>query len=600
MLGAMGKFPAVRKSVKSVKQVREQQRAGDTTGRKQVHRCSYCKEPGHRLETCVRRLRGKPKYTGPPPSPLKMRKSSKGSPLGACRLCHLPGGHASGKRPKEEGHSGGDKPKWVKNILPSAMVEDKRPPWPPKYTEKTTKEEQRVRTRDMPWKKSYEDPVGVAEVASSSTPTRQIGRMFKSPTPSPSVAAAKAGVKPGKRVHNEVKSTGGHGNAPPVHNEGKSPVPREKAENGMSLAAVTSGTDEQVMERLLRLGLIHDGSGLGCANCEGSVGLVAMPTSRAYGQMGIYIHRCQERGCNGFGKGEDVWQGTISGGLSGTKSGTSRMTVKEAITILWLAIHRFAATDARKLIAVNPKLYAIISVRVRKVLEWGQQKSQVLWEQSGFRGELEADETGVRKQRIPCRHVEGGYKVLHHRIPGVLERGTRNVAVYQLPPVTVAPGAPPPPISSAEWAIAKKYVQAPLDKKFATIVHPDGARAYCAQLPKGCSHDEVAHGGLQFTKFAAHCRSDGKKVKTIAGAQALDGMWTIVKKGICRRARIDRKRQMEEVRRMIWEWSQQGGVHLLSSGIGHEGNEGAGSPGDSGRERSRRRQRGRHQRVIGI
>ena len=177
-------------------------------------------------------------------------------------------------------------------------------------------------------------------------------------------------------------------------------------------------------------------------------------------------------------------------------------------------------------------------------------------------GELEIDETGLRKSSMRLKSGEEG--ILHYRALGLAERGTHHLALWPLEEKVVKLGAPPPPIGKAEFEACRQCIQACPGSGRRTVVHTDSAAVYRSmKLPPGCSKNHVRHERQQFTAFSREELPDGGRVRTIAGTQLLDGLWRHVKHGIPhhshRRAGSDMYTHlMLGARASTWRWQNSG------------------------------------------
>ncbi|CAE7412977.1 unnamed protein product, partial [Symbiodinium sp. CCMP2456] len=165
-----------------------------------------------------------------------------------------------------------------------------------------------------------------------------------------------------------------------------------------------------------------------------------------------------------------------------------------------------------------------------KFVEETQSRSQ-----GGDFQQVEVDETVVRKQKV-------GDTVAWQTFVGSKVRGQRKFLVLQkrgfansLSKVRPSGLSAPPPLTTAEWqSFASEHLQSN------TVVHTDGAQAYCAPVPNlHLRHDSVSHstkkGGPYFTKNCTHKgvkKVDKRKsnLKTVAGTQCIDGTWTSLKR----------------------------------------------------------------------
>ena len=144
--------------------------------------------------------------------------------------------------------------------------------------------------------------------------------------------------------------------------------------------------------------------------------------------------------------------------------------------------------------------------------------------QGGDFREVEVDETVVRKQKV-------GDKVSWQTFVGFKVRGQRASLMLQKHAFanslsTVRPSglSAPPPLTVPEWQrFAAEHLQSN------TVVHTDGAQAYCAPVQNlHLRHDSVSHstnkGGPHFTKNCTHkgVKKAGKRkgnLKSLAGTQ---------------------------------------------------------------------------------
>ncbi|CAE7854478.1 unnamed protein product [Symbiodinium necroappetens] len=214
--------------------------------------------------------------------------------------------------------------------------------------------------------------------------------------------------------------------------------------------------------------------------------------------------------------------------------GTDVPPLRQQVTVLWHLAWRTPGRLLRAEVGCNEKRIENMRHRWQGVLSKFVEETQSRSQGGDFQ-QVEVDETVVRKQKV-------GDTVAWQTFVGSKVRGQRKSLVLQkrgfansLSKVRPSGLSAPPPLTTAEWqSFASEHLQSN------TVVHTDGAQAYCAPVPNlHLRHDSVSHstkkGGPYFTKNCTHKgvkKVDKRKsnLKTVAGTQCIDGTWTSLKR----------------------------------------------------------------------
>ena len=251
-----------------------------------------------------------------------------------------------------------------------------------------------------------------------------------------------------------------------------------------------------------------------------------------------------------------------------SKGEACRLEVDAAICLVWGYLHRLTDTELHLMTGVSYKLVATYTRGLRTLLMAQQVADQDCLTLKGLSGDVEVDETAIRRTRVADDTQISGYQVLHRRYIGMIIRGTHDVCVFQLPEKLVQTGAPPAPIRKEEWIPVSKFVKprpGPVDHDNVTIVHSDGAKAYLVHTPDGAYSMNVVHSKKQYVAHKPLIKngvkikgSDGHTIRRQTGTQAADAFWRTMKRGIPSSAANDSDVLDNYVRAEIWRWRRTG------------------------------------------
>ena len=267
----------------------------------------------------------------------------------------------------------------------------------------------------------------------------------------------------------------------------------------------------------------------------------------------IPLFRCSRMKCHKFMNGwtDSIFQ--LSSKLM-SKGDTCRLEVNAAVCLVWGYLHRLTDTELHLMTGVSYRLVATYTRGLRTLLMAQQVADQDCLTRQGLSGDVEVDETAIRRTRVADDTQISGYQVLHRRYIGMIIRGTHDVCVFQLPEKLVQTGAPPAPIRKEEWIPVSKFVKprpGPVDHDNVTIVHSDGAKAYLVHTPDGAYSMNVVHSKKQYVAHKPLMKngvkikgSDGHTIRRQTGTQAADAFWRTMKRGILSRQRFRRFGQL--------------------------------------------------------
>ena len=181
---------------------------------------------------------------------------------------------------------------------------------------------------------------------------------------------------------------------------------------------------------------------------------------------------------------------------------TDMLPLRQQVAVLWHLAWRTPTRLLRAEVGCNEKRIENMRHRSHGVLTKFVEETQSRSQGGDFQ-QVEVDETVVQKQKgdrvawltFLCSKVRGQPESLV-----LQQRGFAN-SLSTVRPIGLSA---PPPLTKAEWqSFATEHLQSN------TVVHTDGAQAYCAPVPNlHLRHDSVSHsakkGGPYFTKNCTH------------------------------------------------------------------------------------------------